>query len=55
MHAVCTVCICNFLKISTEERDEKSSKLACAEYKMDESTVGITDYYKVELFYECFR
>ena len=43
-----SVYLCNNLQISKEERDEKSSNLACADFKMNASTVSLTDYYKVK-------
>lgn len=36
-----------YTPISEEERNERSSKLACADFKMDVSTVEMINYYKV--------
>ena len=42
---------CNLIKISEEERNERSSKLACADFKMDVSTVEMINYYKVKFYF----
>jgi hypothetical protein len=41
------MCFCTFFKISKEEKDQKSSNLSDADFRMNESTVEMTDYYKV--------